>query len=99
MSLQSVPRSKVFLEVKCVSAAVWGSTKTSLKFKCEIQCIGQDISLKNERKTRALSHDLSISAITIKSIRSMFKVLDMYNFECIQTFNQRKNILAPQNMS
>ena len=89
----------------CVWAepAVLGSTTTALKFTYEIQCMGQDISLKNERKTCALSHDLSFSANTIncvcQSIRSMFKVLDMYNFECIQTFNQRKNILAPQNMS
>jgi hypothetical protein len=49
-----------------------------------IQCMGQDISLKSERKTHDLNHDLTFSAHTINcmchSIRSMFRVLDIYNY-------------------
>ena len=44
----------------------------------------QGISLKSERKTHDLNHDLTFSAHTIKcvchSIRSMFRVLGIYNF-------------------
>ena len=46
--------------------------------------MGQDISLKSERKTLDLNHDLTFSAHTINcvchSIRSMFRVLGIYNF-------------------
>ena len=46
--------------------------------------MGQDISLKSERKTHDLNHDLKFSAYTIScvchSIRSMFRVLGTYNF-------------------
>ena len=46
--------------------------------------MGQDISLKSERETHDLNHDLTFSAHTINcvrhSIRSMFKVLGIYNF-------------------
>ena len=46
--------------------------------------MGQDISLKSERKNHDLNHDLTFSAHTINcvchSIRSMFRVLDVYNF-------------------
>ena len=47
----------------------------------------QGISLKSERKTHDLNHDLTFSAHTIKcvchSIRSMFRVLtwNIYNFD------------------
>ena len=48
-----------------------------------IQCMGQDISLKNP-KHYDLHSDLTFSAHTINcvchSIRSMFKVLGIYNF-------------------
>ena len=49
--------------------------------------MGQDISLKSERKkTHDLDHDLTFSAHTFNcvchSIRSMFRVLGVYNFEC-----------------
>jgi hypothetical protein len=72
--------------------AISGSTKTALKFKYKfklanthtIQCMGQDISLKSEMKTHDLNHDLTFSAHTINcachSIRSMFRVLGIYNF-------------------
>ena len=47
--------------------------------------MGQDISLKVKGKPHDLNHDLTFSAHTINcvchSIRSMFIVLDMYNFE------------------
>ena len=47
--------------------------------------MGQDISLKSESKTHDLNHDLTFSAHTINcmchSIRSMFRVLGVYNFE------------------
>ena len=46
--------------------------------------MGQDISLKSEMKTHDLNHDLTFSAHTFNcachSIRSMFRVLGMYNF-------------------
>ena len=46
--------------------------------------MGQDISLKSERKTHELNHDLTFSAHTIncvcQSIKSMFRVLGVYNF-------------------
>ena len=46
--------------------------------------MGQDISLKSERKTHDLNHDLTLSAHTINcvchSIRSMFRVHGIYNF-------------------
>ena len=49
-----------------------------------IQCMGQDISLKSERKTHDLNHDLTFSAHTINcvchSMTSMFRVLGVYNF-------------------
>ena len=48
-----------------------------------IQCMGQDISLKG--KTHDLNHDLTFSAHTINcvchSIRSMFRVLGIHNFD------------------
>ena len=44
----------------------------------------QGISLKSERKTHDLNHNLTFSAHTINcvchSIRSMFRVLGMFNF-------------------
>ena len=57
----------------------------SMKFewtnKYTIQCMGQNIRLKVKGKP----HDLTFSAHTIKcvcqSIRSMFRVLGIYNFE------------------
>ena len=46
--------------------------------------MGQDISLKVKGKNHDLNHDLTFSAHTINcvchSIRSMFRVLGMYNF-------------------
>ena len=42
-----------------------------------IQCMGQGISLKSERKPHDLNHDLTFSAHTM---RAMFKVLGIYNF-------------------
>ena len=46
--------------------------------------MGQDISLKSERKTHDLNHDLTFYEHTINcvchSIRSMFRVLGIYNF-------------------
>ena len=46
--------------------------------------MGQDISLRSERKSHDLNHDLTFSAHTIncvcQSIRSMFRVLWIYNF-------------------
>ena len=53
--------------------------------------MGQDISLKSKGKSHDLHHDLTFSAHTVNcvchSIRSMFRVLGMYNFvEKHQTF-------------
>ena len=46
--------------------------------------MGQSISLKSEKITPDLNHDLTFAAHTINfvchSIRSMFKVLGTYNF-------------------
>ena len=42
-----------------------------------IQCMEQGISLKSERKNHDLNHDLTFSA---HSIRSMFRILGIYNF-------------------
>ena len=50
-----------------------------------ISGMGKDISLKSERKPHDLNHDLTVSAHTINcvchSIRSMFRVLGIYNFD------------------
>ena len=55
-----------------------------------LQCMGQDISLK----THDLNHDLTFSAHKINcvchSIRSMFRVLGMYNFGFPLGFKQSK---------
>ena len=49
-----------------------------------IQRMGQDISLKRERKNHDLNRDLTFSAHTIDcvchSIKSLFRVLGVYNF-------------------
>ena len=46
--------------------------------------MGQDISLKSEGKNHDLNHDLTFSAHTINcvchTLRSMFRVLGIYNF-------------------
>ena len=57
--------------------------------------MGQDISLKSEKKkTHDLNHDLTFSTHTINcvchSIRSMFRVLGIYNF-----VQHIKNIMTP----
>ena len=55
-----------------------------------IQCMGQDISSKSERNNHDLINDLTFSAHTINyvchSIRSMFRVLGVYNFESAKIF-------------
>ena len=55
------------------------------KFNSYFYMSGQNISLKSERKTHDLNHDLTFSAHTINcvchSIRSMFRVLGIYNFD------------------
>ena len=43
--------------------------------------MGQVLSLKSERKTHDLNHDLTFYAHTIDCIQSMFRVLGMYNFD------------------
>ena len=52
--------------------------------------MGQGISLKVKGKTHDLNHDLTFSAHTIHcvchSIRSMFRVLGMYNFVGTEKF-------------
>jgi hypothetical protein len=52
--------------------------------------MGQDISLKSERKTHDLNHDLTFSEHTINcvchSIRSLVRVLGIYNFEAHISF-------------
>ena len=50
-----------------------------------IQSMEQNISLKSERKTHDINHGLTFSAHTINcvchSIRSMFRVLGIYNID------------------
>ena len=57
--------------------------KFELEYTHTIQCMGQDISLKG--KTHYLNHDLTLYAHTFncvcQSIRSMFGVLGIYNFD------------------
>ena len=80
--LQTIQMKLILL---CVWAepAVLGSAKTALKFQYEIQCLGQGISLKSERNnpwSNILLHTQSINCVC-HSIRSMFRVLGIYNFD------------------
>ena len=77
--------------MKLILLCVWaepvvlGSAKTALKFKHEIQCMGKGISLKNEKINPWFKPWFKhFTAHTINcvchNIRSMFRVLGMYNF-------------------
>ena len=89
--LQTIQMKLILL---CVMAerAVLGIAKNGFKIQIwnsnrltHIQCIGQGISLKNETKKK---HDLNVIAHKINcvchSIRSMFRVLGMYNFGLVR---------------
>ena len=58
--------------------------------------MGQDISLKVNGKTHDLNHDLTFSARTINcvchSIRSMFRVLGIYNFGWSKNYEVSVNL-------
>jgi hypothetical protein len=64
--------------------------------------MGQDISLKSEIKNHDLNHDLTFSAHTINcvchSLRSMFRVLWVYNFDqnikLVTTYVECTNLYA-----
>ena len=54
--------------------------------------------LKRERKTHGLNHDLTFSAQTINcvchSIRSIFRVLGIYNFVHHQKYMIMRNLMS-----